>query len=270
MYLDSHAHYDDSRFDPDRDELLSALPASGVGAVINCGCDVTSSLKSLALAKKYPHVYCAVGTHPESADKLTQADLALYRQLAQEEKCVAIGEIGLDYHYPDGAPREVQQAAFRAQLELAAELKKPVIVHDRDAHGDALALACEFTGQVTGVFHCFAGSVETARELLKRGWYLGFTGAITFKNARRAAEVIEFAPLDRLLLETDCPYMAPEPQRGRRCDSRMLSFTCRKMAEIRRLDPEQVALRTSANARRLFGLPEENPAPGCKSANGLL
>ena len=252
MLVDSHAHYDDRRFDADRAAVLESLPAAGIAAVLDCGCDTTSSLKALALARQYGHVYCAVGTHPDSAGRLTEGDLALYRQLAADPRCLAIGEIGLDYHYPDNPPREVQQQAFRRQLELAAELGLPAIVHDRDAHADSLAIAREFRGRVTGVFHCFAGSVEMARELLNLGWYLGFTGAITFKNARRAAEVIAYAPLDRLLLETDCPYMAPEPHRGVRCDSRLLVHTCRKLAQIRAIDPEEAAARTSGNAGRLF------------------
>ena len=254
MYFDTHAHYDSSRFDEDRHALLSGFPAAGVDGLVNCGCDLPSSLKSVELAEQYPFIWAAVGTHPDDADHVTSEVLDTYRRLAQHPRVVAIGEIGLDYHYPDNPARETQIAAFRQQLELAIEVNKPVIVHVRDATEDALNVVRDYAGRVRGVFHCFAGSVETARELLKMGWYLGFTGVLTFKNAKKAVEVVEYAPLSRLFLETDCPYMAPEPNRGKRCDSRMLSFTCARMAEIKGLPADEVARITQENARTFFGI----------------
>ena len=259
MYFDSHAHLDDRAFDRDRDEIFADLPNRGVGRIMNIGCDLNSSLRSIALAHKYPFVYAAVGSHPDDADHLDDNLLALYRQLCQDEKVKAIGEIGLDYHYED-PPREVQLPAFRRQLELAAELDLPVIVHEREAHADGMELIRQFP-TVTGVFHCYSGAVEQARELVKRGWYIGFTGVVTFKNARKAVEVVKDLPLDRILIETDCPYMAPEPHRGRRCDSRMVPLVAAKIAELRGLSPEEVAAATTANACRLFRIPEA-PAAG--------
>ena len=259
MYFDSHAHYDSGAFDRDRDSLLRALPGSGVDGLINCGCDLESSLASVRLAERYPYVWAAVGTHPEDADSFSETVLERYRTLLKHPRVAAVGEIGLDYHYEDAPSREQQLFAFRRQMDLAAETGMPVIVHVRDAMGDAMEVAREYAGKVTGVFHCFAGSVETARELLKMGWYLGFTGVLTFKNGRKAAQVVEYAPLSRLLLETDCPYMAPEPFRGRRCDSRMLEMTCRKMAQIKEVTPEACAAATQENVRRLFFRTADTP-----------
>ena len=253
MYFDSHAHYDSEAFDDGRAALLAALPGAGVEGVVNCGCDLMSSRRSVELAEQYPWFYAAVGLHPDAADTLTDAALSELRALLQSPRAVAVGEIGLDYHYPDGPDRAVQQRAFRRQLELARELGKPVICHVRDAVGDAMEIVREFS-DLRGVFHCFSGSAETAQELVQMGWYVGFTGVLTFKNARRAAEAVRAVPLERLLLETDCPYMAPEPNRGKRCDSRMLAFTCARMAELRGLPPEQMAAVTARNARRFFGL----------------
>ena len=204
MLFDTHAHYDDEAFDADRDALLTALPDCGVGLVIDRGCDLTSSRRAVELAAAYPHVYAAVGIHPENCGGCTDDDLAALRPLAQQPKVVAIGEIGLDYYWEDNPPRAFQQTVFSKQLALAAELDLPVIVHDREAHGDCLAIIKEFP-TVTGVFHCFSGSVEMARELLRRGWYLGFDGPITYKNAVKALDVIAACPTDRMLLETDSP-----------------------------------------------------------------
>ncbi|MBR4700718.1 MAG: TatD family hydrolase [Oscillospiraceae bacterium] len=253
MYFDSHAHLDDRAFETDREELFADLPNHGVGLIMNVGCDLSSSLRSIALAHKYPFVYAAVGSHPDDAASVNDELLALYRQLCADEKVKAIGEIGLDYHYED-PPREVQLPAFRAQLELAAELDLPVIVHEREAHADGMELIRQFPG-VTGVFHCYSGAVEQARELVKRGWYIGFTGVVTFKNARKAVEVVRDLPLDRILIETDCPYMAPEPHRGRRNDSRWVPLVAAKIAELRGLTPEEVAAATTENAKRLFRIP---------------
>ena len=250
MYFDSHAHLDDLAFDKDRDEILADLANHGVGLIMNIGCDLSSSLRSIALAHKYPFVYAAVGSHPDDADHLDDNLLAMYRQLCNDEKVKAIGEIGLDYHYED-PPREVQLPAFRKQLELAAELDLPAIVHEREAHADGMELIRQFP-TVTGVFHCYSGALEQAKELVKRGWYIGFTGVLTFKNARKAVEVVKALPLDRILIETDCPYMAPEPHRGRRNDSRWVPLVAEKIAELRDLPVEEVARITTENAKRLF------------------
>ncbi len=252
MYFDSHAHLDDRRFDDDRDEVFADLANHDVGLVMNIGCDLSSSLRSVALAKKYPFVYAAVGSHPDDADHVDAATLAMYESLCQEEKVRAIGEIGLDYHYED-VPREIQRQAFRLQLELARKLNMPVIVHEREAHADAMELVREFS-DVRGVFHCYSGALEQAKELVRRGWYIGFTGVLTFKNARKAVEVAEWLPLDRILIETDCPYMAPEPHRGRRNDSRYVPLVGKKLAEIKNLPEQQVAEATTENAKRLFGI----------------
>ncbi len=250
MYFDSHAHLDDRRFDEDREQIFAELPARGVGLIMNIGCDLESSLQSVALAHRYPFVYAAVGSHPDDAAQVDEARLALYRQLCVDEKVKAIGEIGLDYHYEDPT-RDVQLPAFRKQLELARELGLPVIVHEREAHADGMELIRQFP-DVTGVFHCYSGSLEQAKELVKRGWYIGFTGVITFKNARKAVEVAEWLPLDRILIETDCPYMAPEPYRGRRNDSRLVPLVAAKLAEIKGVSPEEMGEITTENARRLF------------------
>jgi len=251
-YCDSHAHYDQRRFREDQAQLLDAMASHDIGLIVNVGCDLPSSLQSVALSEKYDFIYAAVGSHPDDADHVDEGTLAMYRQLSEKEKVVAIGEIGLDYHYED-VPRAVQQRAFRLQLELARELNLPVIVHEREAHGDAMEILDDFP-QVRGVFHCYSGSLEMARELVKRGWYLGFTGVITFKNARKAVEVAQWAPLHRLLVETDCPYMAPEPVRGARCDSSLIAYVGEYIAQRKGVPAETVFAQTAANARRVFGL----------------
>ena len=251
MLFDTHAHYDDEAFDPDREPLLESLPQRGVALVVNPGCDPESSRKAVAYAAEYPHVYAAVGIHPENCGGFTPADMDALRQLAQQPKVVAIGEIGLDYYWEDNPPRAFQQTVFRKQLALAAELDLPVIVHDREAHGDSLAIIKEFP-TVTGVFHCFSGSPEMAAELLKRGWYLGFDGPITYKNAKRAPEVAAITPLDRMVVETDAPYMAPVPMRGKRNDSRYLPYVIEKLAEWKGVTAEEMTRVTWENGRRLF------------------
>ena len=253
MYCDSHAHLDDRRFDADRAEIFADLERHGVGLVMNIGCDLKSSLQSVALAHEYPFVYVAVGSHPDDAAQLDETRLALYRQLCTDERVKAIGEIGLDYHYEDPS-REVQLPAFRRQLELAQDLKLPVIVHEREAHADGMEMIRQFP-DVTGVFHCYSGSLEQAKELVKYGWYIGFTGVVTFKNARKALEVAQWLPLDRILIETDCPYMAPEPHRGRRNDSRLVPLVASKLAELRGLTAEEMGEITTENAKRLFRIP---------------
>lgn len=254
MLFDTHAHYDDESFDADRDAVLTALPEQGVGLILNPGCDVESSRKAVRYAAAYPHVYAAVGIHPENCGGCTAGDLDAIRALAQQPKTVAIGEIGLDYYWAENPPRDFQQQVLRQQLALARELALPVIIHDREAHADTLAIVREFPG-VTGVFHCFSGSPEMARELLKMGWYLGFDGPVTYKNARRAPEVAAVTPLDRMLIETDSPYMTPVPYRGRRNDSGYVHLVAEKLAEWKGVTPEEMARVTTENGKRLFHIP---------------
>ena len=251
--FDTHAHYDDSRFDGDRDAVLAALPEAGVELVLDPGCDLPSSRAAAALAERYGHVYAAAGIHPENCAGFQDTDLAALRQLLAQPKMAAIGEIGLDYYWAENPPRDFQQMVFRKQLALAEELDLPVIVHDREAHGDSLSIIREFPA-VTGVFHCFSGSPEMAEELLKRGWYLGFDGPITYKNARRAPEVAAITPLERMVVETDAPYLSPVPVRGRRNDSRYLPHVIAKLAEWKGVTPEEMTRITCENGKRLFRL----------------
>lgn len=254
MLFDTHAHLDDQAFDQDRRELIARLPQAGIGLVMNPGCSLASSRNAAALAREYDFLYAAVGSHPDAADEVTPQVLDAYRQLCRDNpKVLAIGEIGLDYHYED-IPRQRQLAAFRDQMALAQELGLPVIVHEREAHADGMAVVEEFP-QVSGVFHCYSGSVEMAQWLVSRGWYIGFTGVLTFKNARKAVEVAQQLPLDRIVLETDCPYMSPEPHRGKRNDPSRLPFMAQKLAQLRGLSAEEVAAITTENGRRLYRLP---------------
>lgn len=255
MLFDTHAHYDDARFDEDRDALLSSMPEHNVGLILNPGCDVETSRKAISFAQKYPFMYAAVGIHPENINENWNNDLTVIKELAETEPRVrAIGEIGLDYYWEkDERARARQQVVFARQMELARELGKPVIVHDRDAHADCLEIARRYQG-VPGVFHCFAGSAEMARELLKLGYHLSFTGVITFKNARRAIDVIREVPLDRLMVETDAPYMAPEPYRGRRNSSLYVHRMVETIAQIKDVPVDEVARITTENGKRLFGI----------------
>ena len=253
MIFDTHAHMDDRAFDEDRDELLSRLKQEGVSLLMNPGCSLASSQAAVALANQYDHVYAAVGSHPDAADEVSDDTLERYRILCRENpKVKAIGEIGLDYHYED-IPRDIQKRAFRMQLELARELKLPVIVHEREAHEDGMKIVSEFP-EVTGVFHCYSGSLEMAKWLLDRGWYIGFGGVLTFKNARKAVEVAANIPTERIVLETDCPYMAPEPYRGRRNDPGKLHRVAEKLAQLWGLTPEEVEAITLENGKRLYGI----------------
>ena len=253
MLFDTHAHMDDRAFDIDREELLTALPEQGIGLLMNPGCSLASSRNASLLSQKYDYIYAAVGSHPDVADEVNEEVLEEYRKLCKlNSKIKAIGEIGLDYHYED-IPRELQLKAFRAQMELARELALPVIVHERDAHEDGMKVVEEFP-EVTGVFHCYSGSAEMAKELVKRGWYIGFTGVLTFKNARKAIEVASSIPLDRIVLETDCPYMSPEPFRGKRNDPGKLYRMAEKLAEIRGLTVEEIQNITVENGKRLYNI----------------
>ena len=251
MLFDTHAHMDDHAFDEDRAELLSALPNQGLALVMNPGCSLASSRNVDCLTREYGYIYGAVGSHPDVADEVNDSVLEEYRMLCkQNPKIKAIGEIGLDYHYED-IPREIQLKAFRMQMELARELDLPVIVHEREAHEDGMKVVDEFP-DVKGVFHCYSGSAEMAKELVKQGWYIGFTGVLTFKNARKAVEVASAIPLDRIVLETDCPYMAPEPFRGKRNDPGKLYRMAEKLAEIRGLTVEEIHQITLENGKKLY------------------
>ena len=253
MLFDTHAHLDDRAFDADRAELLAALPQQGLALVMNPGCSLASSRNVDKLTREYDYIYGAVGSHPDVCDEVTEEVLEQYRQLCRENpKIKAIGEIGLDYHYEE-IPRAVQQRAFRMQMALAAELNLPVIVHDRDAHGDSMAIVEEFP-TVKGVFHCYSGSVEMAQWLVDRGWYIGFTGVLTFKNARKALEVAEAIPLERIVLETDCPYMAPEPFRGKRNDPGKLYRMAQRLSELRGYTEDEIRAITLENGKRLYGI----------------
>ena len=250
MLFDTHAHMNDPAFDEDRESVILGLKDRGVSYFLNVGCCLDSSKDCIQMAEKYPFVYASVGSHPDSADEVNEEVLEAYRQMANHPKVKAIGEIGLDYYY-ETVPREIQQKAFRMQMALARELKMPVIVHERNAHDDGMKIVKEFK-DVTGVFHCYSGSAEMARQLVNMGWYIGFTGVLTFKNARKAVETAESIPLERIVLETDCPFMAPEPFRGKRNDPGYLMQMAKKLAEIRNISLEEVVEATTNNAKRLY------------------
>ncbi|MBQ6851695.1 MAG: TatD family hydrolase [Oscillospiraceae bacterium] len=250
MLFDTHAHLNDAAFDPDRDALIAGLPKQGIAGVLNAGCSLQSSRECIALAEQYPFLYAAVGSHPDAADEVNEAVLEEYKTLCKHDRVKAIGEIGLDYHYED-IPRQLQLRAFRMQMELAQEARLPVIVHEREAHQDGMTVVKDFP-DVTGVFHCYSGSAEMALELVERGWYIGFTGVLTFKNARKAVETACALPLERIVLETDCPYMAPEPFRGKRNDPGYLYRMAERLAEIRGISVAEVHAVTTENAIRLY------------------
>lgn len=251
--FDTHAHYDDERFNDDRAHVLLSLKDSGVCGVIDCGCDLSSSLKAIELSDKYGFVYAAVGIHPHETAEAGANDFDEIKKLFSKEKVVAVGEIGLDYHY-DFSPREVQLTFFERQIILSKELDLPIIVHDREAHEDTMNLLKKYKPK--GVVHCFSGSAEMAKEVLKLGMYIGLGGAVTFKNARKPLEVAAIIPDDRLLLETDCPYMAPVPFRGSRCDSTMIAYTAQKLAEERGCEVQSLIDKCRVNAKELFKLPQ--------------
>ena len=251
--FDTHAHYDSGAFNGDRLELLAAMPSRGVELIVNPGCDLESSRTAVELSERFPFVYAAVGVHPSDCGEWEDSWLDELRSLAARPKVKAIGEIGLDYYWKENPPREHQQQVFHKQLELAEELDLPVIVHDRDAHRDCLDIV-KAHPNARGVFHCCALSAEDAKVVLDRGWMLSFTGNITFPNAKRAPEVVRCAPMDRILLETDAPYMAPVPHRGERCDSTLIPITAAAVARLKGLTVEEVLSITLENGKRLFGI----------------
>ena len=252
MYIDTHAHYDDSAFDEDRDSLLRTLPSKGIGKIIVPGCDIPGSMETLKLAGEYEHVFAACGIHPENLPDDPERALKELEKLLEHPKCVAVGEIGLDYYW-DKSRKEEQKELFRRQLILAEKAGLPVMIHDREAHADCWEIVCEHPG-LKGVFHCYSGSAEMAAELLKRGWYLGFDGPVTYKNAKKTVEVLEICPIERILIETDSPYLSPVPMRGKRNDSSNLVYIAEKIAEIKGISVGEAAERTSENASVLFGI----------------
>lgn len=253
--FDTHAHYDDSAFDVDRQELLDKLPEQNVAHIINCATDIPTSHTSIEFAQNYPYIYTAIGIHPQKATTVPPNYLDIISKLSIHQKIVAIGEIGLDYYYIEMAPKDLQLKIFESQLKLAHELNLPVIVHDRDAHADTLELLTKYKPK--GVIHCFSGSVEMSQEILKLGMHIGLGGAVTFKNAKKSILVAQSIPLNRLLLETDAPYMAPVPYRGRRCDSSHILYTAQKIAQIRDDTLENILYQTYQNACELFSICEK-------------
>ncbi len=255
MYFDTHAHYDDDKFDLDRDEVLQDMARCGIELIVNPGCTVESSRAAIAMAERYPFLYAAVGIHPENCQGITEAELETIRTLAAHPKVKAIGEIGLDYYWETTQEgRAFQRQVLDRQLVLARELNLPAVIHDRDAHQDCMN-AVRAHPEVRGVFHCYSGSPEDARVLVKKGWMLSFGGSATFKNARRAPEVIAAIPLEHIMLETDAPYLAPVPHRGKRNDSRNLPLIAARIAEIKGISVEEVAEVTTRNGRRFFDIP---------------
>lgn len=255
--FDTHAHYDDEAFDQDRDTLLHSLEAAGIGNVVNVAASVKSCRTTLELAESHPFIYGALGIHPNETAELTEQDMEWLKKASAHEKIVAIGEIGLDYYWnePD---REIQKIWFVRQLQVARETGLPVIIHSRDAARDTLdIMKAEREGITGGVIHCFSYGTEMAREYLNMGYYLGIGGVLTFKNAKKLREVVEYAPLSALVLETDCPYLAPVPWRGKRNDSSHLPLVADALAEIKGVSAEEIIRETEKNARRLYRLKEQ-------------
>ncbi|MBE7037007.1 MAG: TatD family deoxyribonuclease [Ruminococcaceae bacterium] len=252
MYFDTHTHLDDERFQEDRDTVVQKMRDARVSLAVNIGADMESSRKSIEIAKTYDGIYAAVGVHPHAAEEMSDEDIATLAQMSKEPKVVAIGEIGLDYYY-DNSPRELQKQWFRRQIELAKELDLPYVVHDRDAHADCMQIIKD-SGYFRGVMHCYSGSPEMAQELLKLGFYISFAGPVTFKNGKKAKEAANMIPMDRLLIETDSPYLTPEPHRGKRNDSSYVPFIAKEIAAIKGLTVEETARLTCENGKRFFGI----------------
>jgi TatD DNase family protein len=254
MYFDSHAHLEDEKFHQDRDALIQGLPGRGVSKVLNVGSTLETSRASVELASKYSFIYAAVGVHPHEVSSLGQGDLEKLIIMAKAPKVVAIGEIGLDYYY-DFSPRELQRQFFAEQIELAYELGLPIVVHNRDAHRDVLTILRERKEKILGgVMHCYSGSWEMAKEFMNLGLYISLGGPVTFKNAKRPVEVAQEVPLDRLLIETDSPYLTPTPYRGKRNDPGYVGLVAEKIAQIRGMAPDEIAKITWENAKKLFGI----------------
>ncbi|RCX18292.1 TatD DNase family protein [Anaerobacterium chartisolvens] len=254
MLFDSHAHYDDLKFDADRNSVIERAREAGVSYILNASSNMSSAVETVSIAQEFDFIYAAVGIHPHNVHEINENILNAIRDFASDHKVVAIGEIGLDYYY-DTCPRDLQKHWFARQLGLAKELGLPAIIHDREAHEDTLdIIKSENSKETGGVFHCYSGSVEMARDVLDNNFYISIGGAVTFKNARKAIEVVNYVPMDRLLIETDCPYMTPEPYRGKRNDSGYIGLVAQKIADIKGLTYEQVACATTENAKRLFNI----------------
>lgn len=249
--FDTHSHYDDNQFDPDREALLNGLQSQGINYVVSCGCDMDSTKYNCKLSEKYDYIFFAAGFHPECLEDVHLDDLAVIKKFAQNNKCVAVGEIGLDYHWMS-SPKDVQKNFFETQIILAKELDMPVIVHDREAHGDTLDILK--ATKPKGVVHCFSGSKEMAKEIIKLGMYIGLNGVVTFNNAKKSLEVVKEIPLDRLVLETDAPYLAPVPMRGKTNNSSYIPFIAEKIAQVLNMDAQQLLDITSENAKRLYNI----------------
>lgn len=249
--FDSHAHYDDAKFDNDRDELIKSMLDKNVNTIINCGTDIDNSNKCINISKRFERVYCALGVHPHEADSVNNDFIEKLKNLFAFKKAIAVGEIGLDYHY-DLSKRENQIDIFEKQIKLALEINKPIIVHDREAHKDTLDLLKKYKPK--GVIHCFSGSVEMAKEIINLGMYIGIGGAVTFKNAKKIVDVVKQTPLNRILLETDAPYMTPVPYRGTRCNSEHILFTAQKISEIKCIDTNKILEDSTENACNLFSI----------------
>jgi TatD DNase family protein len=252
MIFESHAHYEDARFDEDREALLKSFPQNGIDYVINVGSSLKTTKQSILLAEQYDFIYAAAGVHPEETAELNEENFAWLCEQMKKEKVVAVGEIGLDYHW-DEPERSVQKQWFERQIALARQVSLPMIIHSRDAAKDTLDImkACK-AEEAGGVIHCFSYGVEMAREYLNMGFYIGIGGVVTFKNAKKLKEVAEYVPLDRILLETDCPYMAPEPHRGKRNSSLYLTYVAEKLADIKGMDVEKVYEKTRENGKRMY------------------
>lgn len=254
MLIDSHAHLDDERFDRDRDELIKSLGKNGISTVINIGADLPSSIKSVKLSEQYDNIYAAVGVHPHSASEMDEGTIEVLKAFSSREKVVAIGEIGLDYYY-DNSPRDVQRIWFRRQMKLAKEVNLPIVVHSREANQETFdMIKAESDGKLTGVIHCYSGSVELMKEYIKLGYYISLGGPVTFKNAKTPKEVAKVVPIDRLLVETDSPYLTPEPHRGKRNEPLYVRHVAAMIAELRGMTIEELARATSENTKRLFNL----------------
>ena len=254
MIFDTHAHYDDEACDEDREELLSSLPEAGIKAVVNVGASLESTERSLGLAARYPFVYAAVGVHPSECGEMKEEDIRWLKKASAEEKAVAVGEIGLDYYW-DEPDRKIQKKWFSRQLDLAAEVKLPVIIHSRDAAQETLdMMKAQHAGDIGGVIHCFSYGKEMAREYLNMGFFLGIGGVVTFQNGKKLKEVVEYAPLSSIVLETDCPYLSPVPLRGKRNSSRNLPYVVEMISQIKGVDRETVECETWENALRLYRL----------------
>ena len=254
MIFDTHAHYDDEAFDTDRDELLIGMQKQGIGTIVNIGADMPSTEKSIALSEKYDFIYAAIGVHPSDVRTLTEEDINHLRELSRHDKVVAIGEIGLDYHYPN-TDKEAQKKWFRTQLTLAAELKLPVCIHSREAAQDTFDIMQEQNAEnIGGVIHCFSYGWDMAQKFLDMGFYLGIGGVVTFKNSKKLKEVTEKMPIERLVLETDAPYLAPEPFRGKRNESSYLTYVVDEIAKLRELSREEIIQITEGNAKKLYRL----------------